>query len=135
VISVFTEFMPRAVSPLSFVPVFDLSGAYAKVADDATGFGGSRSAAFVFNIAAGCPTPEMYAADRAWVRSFWDALRPYATGSGSYVNFMAEIEEDRVRAAYGPAKYDRLARVKAEYDPQNLFRLNANIKPAVPTTM
>ena len=57
VISVFTEFMPRAVSPLSFVPVFDLSGAYAKVADDATAFGGSRSAAFVFYIAAGCPTP------------------------------------------------------------------------------
>jgi hypothetical protein len=135
VISVFIEFMPKAASPLSFVPVFDLSGAYSQVADDATAFGGSRSARYVFNIAAGCPTPELFEADRAWVRSFWDALRPYATGSGSYVNFMAEIEEDRVRAAYGAAKYDRLARVKAEYDPENLFRLNANIKPATMTTV
>jgi FAD binding domain/Berberine and berberine like len=134
VISVFTDFMPRAASPLSFVPVFDLSGAYSRVAEDATAFGGSRSARYVFNIAAGCPTPELFEADRTWVRSFWDALRPYATGSGSYVNFMAEIEDDRVRAAYGASKYDRLARVKAEYDPQNLFRLNANIKPASLTT-
>ncbi|MDQ6673795.1 MAG: FAD-linked oxidoreductase, partial [Chloroflexota bacterium] len=71
VISVFTDFMPRAASPLSFVPVFDLSGAYSRVAEDATAFGGSRSARYVFNIAAGCPTPELYEADRAWVRSFW----------------------------------------------------------------
>jgi hypothetical protein len=131
VIAAFAEFMPKAVSPLSFVPVFDLSGAYQRVADDETAFGGSRSSGFVFNISATCPTPDMYTADRGWVRSFWDALRPFATDAGSYVNFMAEIEEDRVRAAYGAAKYERLARIKATYDPDNVFRLNANIKPAV----
>jgi FAD/FMN-containing dehydrogenase len=76
------------------------------------------------------PRNRVCAADRDWVRSFWEALRPYATGSGSYVNFMAEIEEDRVRAAYGAEKYDRLARIKAEYDPNNILRLNANIQPA-----
>ena len=66
------------------------------------------------------------------MRGFWDALRPHASGAGSYVNFMTEIDEDRVRAAYGAAKYDRLSRIKGEYDPDNVFHLNANIKPLVP---
>jgi FAD/FMN-containing dehydrogenase len=129
VIDIFAEHLPRKASPLSFVPVFPLGGAYARVSDDATAFGGSRAARFAFNVTAVCPTPELLPAERAWVRSFWEALRPHASGSGSYVNFMAEIEEDRVRAAYGPAKYDRLARIKADYDPENLFHRNANIKP------
>jgi FAD/FMN-containing dehydrogenase len=69
-------------------------------------------------------------ADRQWVRDYWSALVPHAAGVGSYVNFMSEYEEDRVRAAYGPAKYDRLAEIKREYDPENVFHLNANIVPA-----
>ena len=73
---------------------------------------------------------ELLPADQAWVRSFWDALRPYAIGIGSYVNGMAEFEEDRVRASYGAAKYQRLATIKAEYDPDNVFQCNANIKPS-----
>jgi FAD/FMN-containing dehydrogenase len=112
------------------MPIFLLDGAYQRVGQDETAFGGSRAAGYLFNIAAIAPTPDLLEADRAWVRAFWDALRPFASGSGSYVNFMAEYDEDRVRAAYGPAKYERLARVKAIYDPDNVFHLNANIKPA-----
>jgi hypothetical protein len=129
-IEVITEHFPRRRSPLSFMPVFVVDGAYARVADDATAYSGLRSTRYCVNIAAVCPAPELYEADRPWVRSFWEALRPHAVGSGSYVNFMSEYEEDRVRAAYGEAKYQRLARVKAEWDPENLFHLNANIKPA-----
>lgn len=132
VIAVITEHLPRKSSPLSFVPIFVVDGAFGRVGEQETAYSGSRAARFVFNIAAVCPTPEMLEADRAWVRSFWEALRPHASGSGSYVNFMAEYEEDRVRASYGAAKYERLARIKAAYDPDNLFHWNINIKPAKP---
>jgi FAD/FMN-containing dehydrogenase len=81
-------------------------------------------------VEAATPDRETYEADRAWVRNFWDAMRPHASGAGGYLNFMADADEDRVRASYGEAKYERLARIKARYDPGNLFRLNANIKPA-----
>jgi len=63
------------------------------------------------------------------VRSFWDALRPHASGAGSYVNFMTDVEEDRVKASYGADKYARQARVKRQWDPDNVFHLNVNIKP------
>jgi FAD/FMN-containing dehydrogenase len=131
VIAIFAERVPQKASPLSFVPVFPLDGAYAQVGDDDTAFGGRRSARFAFNIAAVAPVAELLEADRAWVRSFWEALRPHAGNVGSYVNFMTDIEEDRVRAAYGPAKYERLARIKADYDPDNVFHHNANIRPAM----
>ena len=130
-IAVIGEHVPKKSSPLSFCPTFTLSGAYRTPGDTDTAFGGSRSAGYVFNIEAAAPTRELYEADRTWARNFWDAMRPHATGSGGYVNFMIEADEDRVRASYGEDKYRRLARVKAEYDPDNVFHLNANVKPAV----
>lgn len=129
VAGVIADYLPRRQSPISFVPIFRMSGEFERAGDD-TAFGGPRTLGYVFNATALAPTPELFEADRAWVRSFWEALRPHAAGAGSYVNFMAEYDEDRVRATYGPAKYDRLARLKARYDPNNVFRLNANIKPA-----
>jgi FAD/FMN-containing dehydrogenase len=84
----------------------------------------------VVNIAAIAQNNQDFEADRLWVRDYWADLVPHAGGIGGYVNFMSEYEEGRVRAAYGAEKYDRLARIKGEYDPDNVFHLNANILPA-----
>ncbi|MBB4932246.1 FAD/FMN-containing dehydrogenase [Lipingzhangella halophila] len=132
-IGVIAEHLPRKTSSMSFVPMFALGGAVSDTADADTAFGGSRAARFALAISAIAPIQEMLDVDREWARSFWSALQPYSSGAGSYVNFMSEYEDDRVRAAYGEEKYTRLARVKAEYDPDNVFHLNANIKPAVGT--
>ncbi|MDT7563418.1 MAG: hypothetical protein QOI50_3895 [Pseudonocardiales bacterium] len=129
VITTLAEYLPRKKSPLSFLPIFPLGGAYSEVDEDATAFGGSRGARWVLNIGAFSPDPAVLAEDRIWVRELWEALRPYASNSGGYVNFMAEYEADRVRTAYGPAKYERLAQIKTCYDPENVFHLNANIQP------
>jgi FAD/FMN-containing dehydrogenase len=129
-IDVIGEHVPRKTSPLSFCPTFTLSGAYRLVGDADTAFGGSRAAGYVFNIEAAASDSATYEADRTWVRNFWDAMRPHATGSGGYVNFLVEADEARVRASYGEDKYQRLARIKAEYDPGNVFHFNANIRPA-----
>jgi FAD/FMN-containing dehydrogenase len=129
-IAVIGEHAPKKHSPMSFCPVFPLSGKYRAPPDAGTAFGGSRSARYLFNIQGSAPDRAMYESDRTWVRNFWDAMRPHATGSGSYVNFMSESDADRVRASYGEDTYRRLERVKAEYDPENVFHLNANIRPA-----
>ena len=63
----------------------------------------------------------------AWTRQFWTAMQPFSTGS-VYVNTLAADDSSRVREAYGPI-YDRLADIKAKYDPTNLFRVNHNIRP------
>jgi len=130
VINVFTSFLARKQSPLSIVPVFPLGGAYRRPGEADTAFGGSRSAGFIFDIAGQSSSAALYRAEREWVRAFWSALLPYARSAGSYVNFMTEHDEARVRVSYGSEKYARLARIKAEYDPDNLFHLNPNIKPA-----
>ena len=129
-IDVVAEHLPGKSSPVSFLPIFPLGGAYGDIDNDATAFGGSRKARFNFDMAAAAPNAELLAADRAWVRNLWEKLLPYANKSAGYVNFMSEYQEDRVWETYGQAKYERLARIKAEYDPDNVFHLNANIKPA-----
>jgi FAD binding domain/Berberine and berberine like len=129
-IEVAADYLPRKSSPLSALLFYRLDQAYSEAGDDATAFSGGRSPRYAVFIIAVCPTPQLLAADRAWARSFWEALRPHSLGTGSYVNAMTEFEADRVRASYGPAKYQRLATIKATFDPQNLFRHNANIEPA-----
>ena len=128
-IDVILEHQAMKMSPLSFLPIFVLGGAYRRADGDSTAFGGSRSIRYVVNISATTPSPADYEAERAWARAYWSALVEHAVGVGGYVNFMTDYEEDRVRNAYG-AKYDRLQKIKAAYDPHNVFHLNANILPA-----
>jgi FAD/FMN-containing dehydrogenase len=63
-----------------------------------------------------------------WAKAYWQELHPTSAG-GAYVNFMMDEGDDRVRAAYR-GNYDRLAQVKERYDPDNVFHINQNIKPA-----
>jgi FAD/FMN-containing dehydrogenase len=130
VIAVVTDHMHRRTSPMSVALFYPLGGAFSEVSEDETAFGGARTPHYSLVMVGTALDPDVLAAERAWVRSFWEALQPLASGIGSYVNLMAEFEPDRVRASYGPAKYERLARIKAKYDPGNVFHHNANIKPA-----
>ena len=103
-----------------------LGGAMARVPADATAFA-HRSSRIMVNLAA------FYGADdrqrrEAWVADFKAALDQ--GDAGAYVNFLVDEGPDRVRAAYPGATWDRLASVKAKYDPTNLFRLNQNVPPA-----
>jgi FAD/FMN-containing dehydrogenase len=130
-IDVIVEHHAKKTSPMSIVPLLVLGGAYGRRPEEATAFGGRRTIRYVVSIAAMAPTREIYETERAWARVFWDALAPHSANAGGYVNFMSEYEADRVQMAYGNEKYDRLARIKATYDPDNVFRLNANIPPAL----
>lgn len=129
-IAVVTEQLPAKSSPLSVLLFYRLDGAYSQVPEDATAFSGGRSPRYAVFIIGLCPVPELLEAERAWVRSFWEALRPHSIDIGSYVNALSDVDEDRLRASYGPAKYERLAAIKRSYDPDNVFHRNANIKPA-----
>jgi hypothetical protein len=128
-IDVIARHVPGKASPLSFMPTFVLGGEYAEPSEQDTAFGSSRRTRYALNIAAVAPTAEMLDADRAWVRPFWADLVPSAGGTGSYVNFMSEFEQDRIMASYGAEKYQRLSEIKAKYDPANVFHHNANIRP------
>lgn len=130
VIEVLIDFLAAKRSPMSIVPVMRLSGAYELVGDDDTAFSGRRRACYGVAITALAPTDELLAADREWVGRFWGALRPHAQNAGAQVNFLGEADDNAVRASYGAKKYERLSRLKATYDPDNVFHLNANIKPA-----
>jgi FAD/FMN-containing dehydrogenase len=126
VIDVMVEHGRRIVSPVTSVALWQMGGAVARVDDSATAFNG-RDTGFTFNINGNCTTADGFTAERQWARDYWTALAPHHTSV--YVNFLMEEGEDRVRQAYGAAKYDRLKSLKRKYDPTNFFRLNQNIRP------
>jgi FAD/FMN-containing dehydrogenase len=115
--------MPTWKSTMHLYPI---DGAASRVANDATAWG-YRDAGWSQVVGGVDPDPGMATAITDWAKSYSDALRPYVL-AGGYANFQMD-EPDRVRGMYG-ANYDRLARVKSAYDPENVFNVNQNIKPA-----
>lgn len=113
-------------APANQAVLFHLAGALNEHAED-DGAVGNRDAAFacvVQSMFGPTVSPEE---NRAWVRSAWEALRPFSTG-GNYVNFQTDDEPDaRTAASYG-GNYERLLGAKRRYDPTNLFRVNRNIR-------
>ena len=127
-IEIFAEYAARKPSPLSGILIQTVLGAASRVAPDAMAF---RHRTLPYAPVIVSQWIEARDADRnmAWARDLWKALQSFA-GGGVYVNDLSADDADRVRTAYG-ANYERLAALKKKYDPDNFFRLNPNITPAV----
>ena len=121
------EFAGKLPSPQCEIFIGLIGGAANRIPADAMAYR-HRDAKFVLNVHGRWDERTEDERCIAWAREFFQASAPYAS-SGAYVNFMTEEESDRVVAAYG-ANYDRLAQIKKQYDPDNLFHLNQNIKPS-----
>jgi FAD/FMN-containing dehydrogenase len=118
----------RITSPRTTVPIFTLGGAVGRIGNEKTAVN-NRDAAHDINIAAAWlpddPEPDRHV---TWVRDFYAALEPYSRGV--YVNFTSDDPSQRVRsAAYSSEQWTRLVEAKSTYDPDNVFRYNANIPP------
>jgi FAD/FMN-containing dehydrogenase len=115
-------------SPRSYLIMFHMGGAVRRLTDDDSAFSG-RTAEHALNINGVWTDPVERDAQVAWTRRVFDAMAPFE--SGVYVNFLGDEGLDRVREAYGEAKFTRLRALKRRVDPDNVFRLNQNIPPAV----
>jgi FAD/FMN-containing dehydrogenase len=131
VIAVIADHAYAARSPRSYVAMFHMGGAVARVAHDTTAYAGRDVAHNIVIDAAWLPdeSGERAAVEAAWARRFLRALQPHRAG-GVYVNFLdSDDDSSRVREAYGDRIYRRLAELKAKYDPDNAFHHNKNIQP------
>lgn len=126
-IAIHAKYGPQVPSVHSTMHLYPQSGAIQRVGMDETAYS-YRDVEFVHNIVAIAMDPANMPRNMEWMREYWDALHPHSA-SGAYINFMMEDEgQERVRATYRE-NYDRLAEIKAKYDPENLFRFNQNIQP------
>jgi len=114
-------------SPLNAIVIPSVGGAVSRVAPEATAYY-HRQAPYVMSMVNCWLDPSEDQANLEWVRTSWTALTPHLPRR-VYVNELQEEGADRVRDAYGPA-FSRLAAIKRQYDPDNIFRLNQNIPPA-----
>jgi hypothetical protein len=119
-------------SPLTQIELAYLGGAASRVAASETAFG-DRSSPFVVNLLGNWADVSEDNANISWVRNLFRVLRPAMT-PGVYVNFMSADESDRVPEAYHE-HWERLVAVKSQYDPNNFFRFNQNIRPQEQPTM
>lgn len=126
VITTVLEHAARMPSPMSQIHFHQMGGAVGRVGTTMSSFSG-RAAGYTYNLIGTWTDPSQDATHIGAVRAASAALGPLSLGA-SYVNFDADAE--RARAAYGDQVYDRLARLKREYDPANLFSRNQNVKPA-----
>ncbi len=117
-----------ATSPASEIHVHHFGGAVARADAEETAYG-ERQAPYVLNIIAMSHEPGGLDTHIDWAQRLYADIEPSLTG-GAYINFLSAEGEDRVRAAYGAEKFDRLRALKDRYDPTNLFHLNQNIPPS-----
>jgi FAD/FMN-containing dehydrogenase len=119
---------PNVPSLQSTMHLYPQTGAIQRPGKSDTAYA-YRDVEYVHNIVAIDADPGNMERNMAWMQAYWEDLHPFSSG-GSYVNFMmADESQDRVRATYRD-NYDRLARIKRDYDPDNTFHLNQNIQPA-----
>jgi FAD/FMN-containing dehydrogenase len=121
------ERLEAAPAPMAVTQLRVLGGAIARVPADATAYA-HRDARMIVNVAAMYQEPAEQEQNAAWVAGVANALSD--GNSGAYVGFLGDEGPDRVRAAYPGKTWERLAAVKAQYDPDNVFRLNQNVPPA-----
>jgi FAD/FMN-containing dehydrogenase len=126
-IETIADYGVACTSPYSLVLIQHVHGAASRVSPTETAFA-LREESYVMSIVAAWEAGQAHL-HRAWARTFWTAMQPFAS-SGVYVNFLGNEGEERVRAAYG-VNYERLVALKNTYDPTNFFSLNQNIRPTV----
>ena len=121
------EHGPNVPAVSSTMHIYPINGACHRVSSSETAFA-YRDASFATVIAGMWPDPADNEKNTQWVKGYYEALQPHSE-NGGYVNFMASDDQSRIRDNY-KGNYDRLARIKRQYDPDNLFHLNQNIVPA-----
>ncbi|HSI79325.1 MAG TPA: FAD-binding oxidoreductase [Solirubrobacterales bacterium] len=121
------EALATSDAPMRVTQLRVLGGAISRVPAAATAYA-HRASRIMVNVAAFYERPEEIAERQGWVDALAAAMRQ--DDDGAYVNFLGDEGPERVRAAYPPGTWERLAEIKARYDPTNLFRLNQNIPPA-----
>ena len=121
------EYGSKIPTALSQMHLYPISGAAGRVPNDETPWA-YRDAKYAGVIVGVDPDPANAGKITGWCKEYWNALHPYSSG-GAYLNFIMNEGQERIKASY-KHNYDRLSKIKKQYDPDNFFRINQNILPA-----